>query len=716
MKKLVFVALIMVYSAAIFAQNIAITDDDAYTANPSAMLDVKSITKGLLVPRMTTTQRTAISSPAEGLLVYDTTEDEFFFFQTGVWTTISSGQLWSLNGSSVYLTDVNNNVGVGTTTPTGKMEIKGDASIGIDEPLFCVVNPDGDTVFAVYSEGVRIWVNDDGSKATGSRGGFAVGGLSPAKGVTNEYLRVTPDSVRIYIDDSFTASKVTGSRGGFAVGGFSPAKGSPTEHYLFVQDDSTRVYVMDSTAGFGIANIGTGIEESLVDLTTQNYFIGHQSGQKNTTGIYNQFIGYNSGFSNLSGEFNSFIGYNSGYSNTSGDKNSFYGFMSGYSNTTGLKNTFIGHFSGASNVDGNLNVFIGPDAGMENIDGAANTFVGSDAGEDMTSGDYNTYIGFNTGRFTTTCNQNTFIGSNAGQNNSDGQYNSYLGAFSGYYNQTGDNNVMVGLQTGYFNSGSNNTFVGAMAGFQNTSGGSNVFIGHRAGYSETGSWKLYVDIADLDSDNSLIYGDFLWNKLQVNDYLGIGSYPSYTLDVAGVANLNKDITSGVALRVNGDEAIWYNDTYFSWGYGGSFNYFADEIGIANTAPNVALDVIGSIEYTGTITDVSDIRLKENIKGIDNALKRLLTIKGFSYNLIGDSLVELGVSAQEVQKVFPEAVSIVDPANGYLGVSYIQLVPVLIEAVRDQQTTIENQQKEITELKKLEDRIVQLESMLKADAK
>ena len=61
-------------SQSLVSQNVAITDDDGYTANPSAMLDVKSTNKGMLVPRLTTSQRNAISNPANGLLVFDSTE------------------------------------------------------------------------------------------------------------------------------------------------------------------------------------------------------------------------------------------------------------------------------------------------------------------------------------------------------------------------------------------------------------------------------------------------------------------------------------------------------------------------------------------------------------------------------------------------------------------------------------------------------------------
>ena len=51
----------------------------------SAMLDVSSTTKGFLAPKMTTLQRTAIASPAEGLLVYDTDLGAFYYFNSGSW-------------------------------------------------------------------------------------------------------------------------------------------------------------------------------------------------------------------------------------------------------------------------------------------------------------------------------------------------------------------------------------------------------------------------------------------------------------------------------------------------------------------------------------------------------------------------------------------------------------------------------------------------------
>ena len=71
------------------AQNVGINDDGS-TPNNSAMLDVKSTSKGLLIPRMTEAQRTAISLPAKGLLVYQNDGTEGFYYYDGsAWTNLS---------------------------------------------------------------------------------------------------------------------------------------------------------------------------------------------------------------------------------------------------------------------------------------------------------------------------------------------------------------------------------------------------------------------------------------------------------------------------------------------------------------------------------------------------------------------------------------------------------------------------------------------------
>src|SRR5450432_191416 len=78
-----------------FGQNVGVNLTGA-APDASAMLDVQSTTKGMLVPRMTTTQRTNISSPATGLLVFDNSTGSFWFKSASRWVELidSSNTIW----------------------------------------------------------------------------------------------------------------------------------------------------------------------------------------------------------------------------------------------------------------------------------------------------------------------------------------------------------------------------------------------------------------------------------------------------------------------------------------------------------------------------------------------------------------------------------------------------------------------------------------------
>lgn len=108
-----------------------------------------------------------------------------------------------------------------------------------------------------------------------------------------------------------------------------------------------------------------------------------------------------------------------------------------------------------------------------------------------------------------------------------------------------------------------------------------------------------------------------------------------------------------------------------------------------------LTVEGDIKATGTILQSSDERLKENITHIDNALDRLNSIDGTIYNLKGIPGNKLGVIAQEVEKVVPEVV--VSDRNRYLSVDYNGLVALLISAVNEQNSIINDLEQRISAL-------------------
>lgn len=97
-KTLFFLSYLLTLSAN--AQNVGINATGAAPA-ASAMLDVTSTTSGLLIPRMTSAQRTAIAAPATGLLVYDTTIGSFYYWDGTQWIWMLSNTTgWTLTGNT----------------------------------------------------------------------------------------------------------------------------------------------------------------------------------------------------------------------------------------------------------------------------------------------------------------------------------------------------------------------------------------------------------------------------------------------------------------------------------------------------------------------------------------------------------------------------------------------------------------------------------------
>jgi hypothetical protein len=129
------------------------------------------------------------------------------------------------------------------------------------------------------------------------------------------------------------------------------------------------------------------------------------------------------------------------------------------------------------------------------------------------------------------------------------------------------------------------------------------------------------------------------------------------------------------------------------------------VGIGLSTPQTKLHVNGSIVAMGTITP-SDIRYKRNIVPVDNALKKIMLLSGYYYSfkmdefpdMSFDAKRQIGVIAQEVEKVLPEVV--ITLQNGYKTVDYPKLIPLLIQGIKEQQHTIEKQQQQIDELKKM----------------
>ena len=168
------------------------------TPDASAQLDVTSTSKGALVPRMTSAQRTAISSPATGLLVYQTDGVAGFYYYSGsAWLNLTNYTLQqNLNtnsqyisgngtGNGIYVTSANN-VGIGTNSPARVLDVvTGGNPIRVESlPFFpatssgygLIMDTNGDiwqsSSVSVAAQVMRIGINGQASQTGSSCSSF----------------------------------------------------------------------------------------------------------------------------------------------------------------------------------------------------------------------------------------------------------------------------------------------------------------------------------------------------------------------------------------------------------------------------------------------------------------------------------------------------------------------------------------------------------------
>src|SRR6056297_504661 len=306
-KLLTFTLMFSMLTLSGITQNIAITDDEKYIANPSAMLDVQSISKGLLVPRLTATQRKSIESPATGLLVFDTDLSQFYYFNGTSWENLSAEGIWILNTNDLSLSDNNYRVGIGTSGTNSKLEVRADASFGENDTLFVVKDNAGYPVFAVFPDGAKVFVDQT---AKGKVGGFAVSGRTSTKFTQEDYFHITPDSARIYINES-----AKGKVGGFAVSGRTSTKGPLKDYFHISSQTSAEVINPSEPRVLWYPNkeaflVGRVLVEHPDSVGLNSLSTGYES---KAIGNYSQALGYQS---RAFGDYSSAIGYQAMASST----------------------------------------------------------------------------------------------------------------------------------------------------------------------------------------------------------------------------------------------------------------------------------------------------------------------------------------------------------------------------------------------------------------
>jgi hypothetical protein len=325
-------------------------------------------------------------------------------------------------------------------------------------------------------------------------------------------------------------------------------------------------------------------------------------------------------------------------------------------------------------VNGDINIVTSPGSlhhyqfngsTVLSVDGASNIFTGLGAG-----GTANT--GFD----------NTFTGTNSGSSNVAGDNNSFYGAGAGSANKSGALNSFFGSGAGSQINGQRNTFLGEIAGFAQNVGDSNIYLGYAAGQSN-GSGNNNIYIGNPGCPAATVSGG-----CSENDTIRIGTQ-------AGSPQLGF-----------GTNAPTQN-TYIA----GIYNNPVSTI-------NVCVDASGKVGVCG-----SSERFKEQILDMGDSSNKLFQLRPVTFFYRpqyddGSHLLQYGLIAEEVAKVYPEMVAY-DKDGQALTVRYQELAPMLLNELQKQNLQIQKQaetiQSQQEQGRKMEARLAGLEALLSGKA-
>ena len=462
-------------------------------------------------------------------------------------------------------------------------------------------------------------------------------------------------------------------------------------------------------ASAGVAN-SSGTENAffgyragaLNSTANSNSFFGFRAGAVNTTGANNAFFGTEAGNANVSGAGNSFFGYRAGFQNVGGG-NSFFGLFSGSSNVAGIQNSFFGSNAGLSNVGGVSNSFFGFFAGSSNTS-SSNSFFGANSGRANGSGQENSFFGADSGRNNSTGSFNTFVGGDAGLSNTTASGNTFVGRFAGRANTTADGNSYFGFQAGQAATGNDNSFFGSNAGFGNTTGFFNSFFGSQAGDSNmAGNGNSFFGYGAGAGTTSGNRNTFIGQEAGSDNTTGNNNTTIGWSAQVGAGYLSFATALGSGAVVNTSDTIQLGRSTDQVRVSGRLNV-ADDLTVTGTITFASLGSAGSTDLcrngsSQISTCSSSLRYKTGVQPFLSGLDVVRRLRPISFSWNDDGLRDVGFGAEEVEKVEPLLVT--RNAKGEIeGVKYKQITTVLINAVREQQQIIEQQQRQIDALKRL----------------
>jgi len=293
------------------AQNISINNDGSSPDN-SAMLDITSTSRGVLVPRMTEAQRTAIVNPATGLLVFQTDNDTGFYFNRG---TAALPDWMRLKSAGEPVTELS--------------DLAGDTKIEVEQ------NP-AENVIRMGTHGTEFFRLDSGRLSiVNTNNNYFFGQNS---GQNYDYLNNSAEP-NLSIG-SFSMESITTARKNVAIG-------NQALRSLTIGSDNTAIGLSAlrlNTSGSSNTAVGTNAME-MVDVGDRNTAVGRFAGVNVTSGSTNTIVGEFAGSSLTIGNSNTLMGVDALESNINGNNNVAVGEGAGRFNL-GSGNVFIGFSAG----------------------------------------------------------------------------------------------------------------------------------------------------------------------------------------------------------------------------------------------------------------------------------------------------------------------------------------------------------------------------------
>jgi hypothetical protein len=177
---------------------------------------------------------------------------------------------------------------------------------------------------------------------------------------------------------------------------------------------------------------------------------------------------------------------------------------------------------------------------------------------------------------------------------------------------------------------------------------------------------------------------------------------SYTLNIGdssvndneGSLIIHRRNTSGGTRLFRMGYDISFNEVMGDFGANNSSGTWINHYSCAYNAPasTIVAYANGNVFVYGYLVEGSDHKLKTDIKTIENALWKVKQLRGVEYTHTIEKTRNIGLIAQEVEYIIPEVV--IENTEGTKGISYANLVSVLINAIKEQQEIIDNQQNQL----------------------